>query len=552
MVHAFNIPEILSLICEEAQLEPPDLARLLTTTRLFYHYAVPFVWRSLPDSAPIILAKLLPDDAACLKYGYDDTIAERLQPLDAQSLVRFNFYVPHVKQLARHCLNWPSNIMWDRLLKLVDRRPILPNLEILKVSLAVFGAGKLHDPAAYLSAHLTPKLIEIDLGPSDEYSSMEPQCLHGVVSTIAQKCPHIQSLDLSSVVCETEMDPTLENELVDSLNQLCHLRALKIGKAALESKVLSAISSLPNLKSLDLEQVDSPLFNLLETSLPCGSFPALQHLGMELGSINKPQNARAAWSIAAVAQRLMSISVRATGYCNPSQVRKLARTICRYGPFVTSLCLEYEHVRPANLFFSPALVDILAQLPLQRLCIWENDSPYKDRWDSERFALTFQNLEYLTITGYDFTFTDFKNIAQHIPRLQQLSASIETNKDWPSKHEVALLTLTPSPSQLCLYLAIVGFLLKIIPDDLCFEGIPSQKLEVIGAGLHTLWPKGLVCKAYQLPESLKKREPNYADKINATLKQLRKADGHGDETEVTLQDYARQCNPSWFESFNVE
>ncbi|CAE6489300.1 unnamed protein product [Rhizoctonia solani] len=549
MTHAFDIPEILSLICEQAQLERHDLVRLLTTTRLFFHFAVPRVWGSLPDSAPKILIKLLPNSDNYLKRTFDDALIKRLQPLDAGSLARFDIYAPHVKQVERHRLNQSSDIMWDRLLKLVDRRPILPNLEILNISLATFGADTVHDPNTYLSAHLTPKLIEFnefEIVPRGVNSFMGPHCFHDVVSAVAQQCPHIKLLKLSSnVTFSVGINPTLEAELANSLDRLRHLHTLKLGKTTLGPEILAAMGRLPDLKILDLGDVAS---SLGITSLPHSSFPALQHLGMELSFINDSISTNSVWSITATARRIKSISV-CTKDCNYFNIDNLARNICQYSPFVTSLCLAYDHSYNYDSVFSPELINILAQLPLQRLCILGNNSRYKERWDSGRFAIAFQNLECLTIIGYEFTFMDFKNIAKHMPRLRQLSASVEVIR-WPSKHIIASLALTASPSQLCLYFGVAGFLLRA-PDELRREEILDQKLEAIAAGLHAFWPKGLICEAYEVPDSLNE-EPSYTDKINATLEQLRGDDGHGNETQVTLQDHARRCNPSWFKIFDAE
>ncbi|CAE6430042.1 unnamed protein product [Rhizoctonia solani] len=131
MVRHLDIPEILCLICERAQRS--DLARLLTTSSLFFDCAVPFVWKNLPKSASVILMNLLPNVDKYLNTNLNATLVadlcDNLQPLDAQFLVRFNLYAPHVKRLVRHYRNKQLNVVWDRLFKLVDARPIMPNLE---------------------------------------------------------------------------------------------------------------------------------------------------------------------------------------------------------------------------------------------------------------------------------------------------------------------------------------------------------------------------------------------------------------------------------------
>ncbi|KAH7335944.1 hypothetical protein B0J17DRAFT_59201 [Rhizoctonia solani] len=372
MVNVFEIPEILGLICE--QVRQSDLARLLGTSRLFFEFVVPLVWSRLPESAPMILIRLLPGADEHLKNDPNDTPGN-LRPLNTQSLVRFKLYVRHVKELARYRHNAYSNAMWDRLLKLVDMRPILPELEVLKVSLAMPEEIAVRDPVPFLLAHLSPTLVEIDnVHVPNVYASFGPRSLYNLISNIAQRCPRLHSLKLQNVGHRAAISSLRRKPLASSLCQLRHLRTLRLGEVVLEPDIVIAIGSIPHLESLSLEEKlcdrwanPAPDIQPLEISLPRHSFPALQHLEVKLALHTLPKTQT--WSVTALVQRLASVSVRIEGEISQDTICDFARTICRSSPLVTSLFLKWTYSGDLCSLFSPALIDILAQLPLQYLCL---------------------------------------------------------------------------------------------------------------------------------------------------------------------------------------
>ncbi|KAJ1305775.1 hypothetical protein OPQ81_010505 [Rhizoctonia solani] len=550
----FEYPEILYLICEQAQRS--DLARLLTTSRLFFDCAVPFVWRSLPESAPTILMRLLPDSDTHLKHHLRNKFIKELQPLDSQSLVRFNLYVPHVKQLAQ---GLGSHRIWKKLLKLVGTRPILPNLQVLKVSIL----GMVQDPVSYLSACLTPTLTEIDYHYGG-HPYVEPHLLSHFVSSIAQKCPNIHSLKLGYVARHITIGPTHASKLANALRQLHNLRVLGLGPVVLDPKVLSAISSLPNLESLTLNEAPNPINprtrrlsseepqKRIEFSLSDETFPNLQHLGID--PCRELESVIRIWNITALVQRLMSVSIRIVPYISVPQLQfhRFIRAICRRSPFVSILSLSCSGSSNYIQLLSPEIVDNLAQLPLQRLRLWRDEhydifASASPRCDSEHFALAFSGMECLQIWGYHFTFKDLVFIAKHMSRLQQLWVTIEMDKDWPSKEKLSSLSLTPSPSQLYFDLNIVHTISANRRPTPIYYGLTNEKAEEIAAGLHALWPKGVVCDNYQPPYN--DGRLRCTDEINTALRRLRGVHGDDDWAKLIPLKYPRKRIHPWLERF---
>ncbi|QRW24158.1 pectate lyase [Rhizoctonia solani] len=145
-----------------------------------------------------------------------------------------------------------------RLFKLVGTESILTNLEILRISLAIPSMNTVLDPVPFISAFLTPTMVEIDHS-RQAHRYMEPYILSHLVSTIAQQSPHLRSLKLSNVAEQTRMGPIHAGQLANSLAQLRNLRILGIGPVALDPQVLAALGSLPYLESLTLSEPYDPL-----------------------------------------------------------------------------------------------------------------------------------------------------------------------------------------------------------------------------------------------------------------------------------------------------
>ncbi|CAE6485977.1 unnamed protein product [Rhizoctonia solani] len=463
MVQPFGIPEILCLICQQARRS--DLARLLATSHLFFDCAMPLVWRCLPGSAPIILMKLIPDANNYLKNNSDDTLAESLKPLDAQLLLRFNLYAPHVKKLIRHRRNRQSNVIW-----------------------ALSSEDVIHDPASCLAVYLSPTLVAIEnIHLRDAYSCLGSQGFCELVSSIARQCPYIHSFELGNMGYRTEAGFNLASKLANSLKQLYYLRKLKLGKVVLEPEVLTALSTLPNLESLAIEEMSSSEIKPLDASFSTNGFPALRHLG--INPIYSLTLVTQVWNVTALVQQLTSVS-----------------------------------------------------LPLQRLWLsGEINHSYEAHWDSEHFARAFPSMEYLRIEGYHLTFKDLAFIAKHMSRLRRLSARVKMNSNWPSGDGLSSFVLTPSSSCLCFHLQIVD------PNTFLemHSGLTIKEIEAIAAGLHALWPEGIICESYRRPD--KGGDLRYTDRINAALGQLREVDGQSNQTELMLQNSACKRIPPWVE-----
>ncbi|CAE6465861.1 unnamed protein product [Rhizoctonia solani] len=564
MAQVFEIPEILCIICEKARRS--DLARLLTTSRLFFNCAVPPVWRSLPDSAPAILIKLLPNAEIYLRPELNRmlliAILDSLKPLDGKSLTRFNLYAPYVKRLVRYPRNELSNVLWDRLLKLVDARPILPNLEVLKTSLAEPYYGLTEEPTLFISPYLSPTLTELD-DVRKAHELVVSVSLLLSMRRIAQECPRVRSLKLANVKTSgyPVLSPACADDLANSLGRLRNLRVLGIGTTVSEPKVLEALGNLPHLELLTLTEIGAAadwtfstatLPKYLDVSLPPGSFPALQHIGI-IPHISSPPVIRI-WSLTALVQRLTSISVRINESVTQAQLGGFVRSICECSPLVTALYLDCSGSsdRDCVTLLSPQIIETLAQLPLQCLWLCGKETHDEDRCESEQFALAFPRMEYLRVRGYYFTFKDLSFIAKHMPQLQQLSVRVEMDTHWPSRGELSRLALTPSPSQLYLHLRIFYPLEHQQIEQIGLEirhGLPNRIVEAMAACLHALWPNGVICETDRRPD--KYGRVSWTHNVNAALQRLREleVDGHSDQTVFMPRKYLRNRVSPLFHRF---
>ncbi|KDN38480.1 hypothetical protein RSAG8_09465, partial [Rhizoctonia solani AG-8 WAC10335] len=203
-----------------------------------------------------------------------------------------------------------------------------------------------------------------------------------------------------------EFGPSFGSELANALDQLYHLRILRLGYVALEPEVLIALSSLSSLKSLTLEEAGGFMVTPPEVSIPNNSFPSLQHLGMNPISIHG--GSTRVWSMPAFVRRLTSVSVCMDMKAGQVDICEFVRVVFQCSPLVKELSLECPNSTTSLALLPPELISILVQLPLQRLCLMIKVKAYHNRslLDSEQFTPSFATLECLQIHGYNFTFKD--------------------------------------------------------------------------------------------------------------------------------------------------
>ncbi|CAE6354937.1 unnamed protein product [Rhizoctonia solani] len=515
---------------------------------------MPFIWKNLPVSAPIILLRLLPDSYIHLNTNLGtiivETLLERLQPLDSQSLTRFNIYAPFVKRIVRHHRDKQSNVAWDRLLRLVDTRPILPNLEALSVSLAADNRFNQYQGfIPHLKAYLSPTLVEIDdPRTTDAYLYMEPLDLARLLSGIAEECPHLSTLKLQSATGRPYIEEIHgSDELARSLGKFCDLRVVRLGLAVLDPKVIVVLASLPKLKSLSLNQSSFPGtmpgsdedLDPLSISLPPGSFPALRHLGIYAHHGFKI--AYNIWGITGLVRGLTSVCVHALIDCARTQLCELIRAISQSSPLVTSLHIECSRA-PEIALLSDKIVDCLALLPLQHLRLSGKDRAERRSYcGGELLALALPKLESLQISGYSFSFTDLTHMAKYMPRLQTLSIPVRAKVHWPLGRELHTLMLAASPSRLELQFLSCNFA-TCLPAIASFEN-PVGAVEAVAAGLHELWPKGVTCGTYRkVADGL---GISWINQLNAELKRLRKAHEYGSPQTEVARICSRKRGPPW-------
>ncbi|KAJ1305804.1 hypothetical protein OPQ81_010534 [Rhizoctonia solani] len=123
---------------------------------------------------------------------------------------------------------------------------------------------------------------------------------------------------------------------------------------------------------------------------------------------------------------------------------------------------------------------------------------------------------------------------------------VETDKDWPSRDELSSLAITPSPSQLYFDCQI----LHTIPGDwrptpVCY-GVSNETVEAIAAGLHALWPAGVIRGNYPPPKN--PRKLNFVEAVNASLRRMHEVNGQGNWAEVVRSKQLCTCAPPCFEA----
>jgi hypothetical protein len=378
--------------------------------------------------------------------------------LDNQSLRRFNFYAPYVKNLKREIWGVTLDEAWDTLLKLVPTRPILPNLQ--RFTFSIFDPHENIKLLLCIEALACPTLVEISCsGPGGQILSMDPLVVPQLVAMIAERCPDIHTLEIYTLVDSFVDKGSLPRrhrrvKFSSSLEQLCNLRTFGIGSELLSPNLYALLGSLPVLTSLTIHfPYDQPVSQHVVLvkdyiSLPSESFPSLQHLGVacEFESI---ELILPLWKIQPLVQHLTSVHIQFNPIVTRASADLLAdlfHFICQSSPHITDLHMD---MRPSGnrpvLRILPTAISHLQRCSFQRIHIWQAE--LSQTCSFEQLALALPNLEYLNLPKQLVKYEDLVQLARHIPKLRFLAVRLDL-RGWPRQDQ--RLHLDESPSTLYL------------------------------------------------------------------------------------------------------
>lgn len=396
-----------------------------------------------------------------LHEWYQPTLTQgQIQPLERQSLHRFNIYAAYVRRLQQGPEYRKRGAFWESLLKVVPARPILPKLQALVLSQSFWYRRTKIIP--HVDAFLCPTLTEIRCpGPRDQI--LNTLLAAQLSARLVQHCPNIHTLDIYTDNATDDDDhkdtlqpglgPLSSTDLSSSLAQFHDLRSLGGGPELLSPKSLVTLGSLPLLESFTIVDMDETTERLVQSSisLPQNTFPALQHLGIY--SLDRIERASELWNFPYLVQQLISVHVDLdSASVSDEQIRLLICSICANSPLVSELYIGLEPTdnREDIDLFSPTVVSHLQRLPLRRLRISASSVSLEPAGNFEPLALALMNIEYLYMRCYNFTFEDLALVAKHMPKLQFLATGLPRLR-WPSEDQLPRLTNSNSP--LCLLLS---------------------------------------------------------------------------------------------------
>ncbi|KAG8770692.1 hypothetical protein FRC12_004098 [Ceratobasidium sp. 428] len=497
----FSVSDILALIC--GYLEFQDLVNLLAISR------------------PQPLMGLLPVNP--------DEVSEQLGnpgQLDQQSLLRFDLYASLVRKITVDPTEEGTKLAWHFLLRRVPRRPLLPGLRRLALGV---GCGQRYEPLEALMctlALLCPPLVEICGTPYYD-AWIEPPLVSLLLQGLVHTAPDMERLRLLAL--SQKQIPYIKSSLFSNLAALRSLRTLHCSTAMIDSSVMLLLGTLPELKSLQInapaapDGLDDPErdngdpeddLSLDDLILPPHSFPSLRHLNLQFlpcGVVSQ------LWSSAPLVRQLISVHVRfhpddaAQG--DSTTINGTICDICKGSPDTIELCLDGYDIQYIEI--SPAVIDCLKQLPLQRLQLLDIYYLPEPLGSSTSLLVTaIPNVEYLEVGQVNVSFDELVLIAKHLPKLRFLVAYVILT-GWPYDLE-DYESITSSPSVLHLG---CGFMFSSQTEEEEDESMEDY-VDLMAQHLHMLWPNGINCEREHTGEPPEDLDKDYLNLLQSKLKVL--------------------------------
>ncbi|KAI4517296.1 hypothetical protein K525DRAFT_260865 [Schizophyllum commune Loenen D] len=257
---AWDIPELVQLICEEAEHLPPaktakgprlrPIAALAQINRAFWTLAAPCLWRKQTSLIPLL--KCLPADAWEQRV-VDDRLTFRLtRPLTPDDCHRLYVYGPLVKSLdTTQASDEPvvHREVYRMLSSCVPKSTLLPNLRRLywqmdegysQLFFARFVGNKVTSVRLYRGTRS-------DIGQA--HSDATPPTLF--LLALADSCPSVRELALASYDADF---------LCDIVGNCWNtISSLTLSSLELSPQALGHLAELPNLQTLHMAVVDPHL-----------------------------------------------------------------------------------------------------------------------------------------------------------------------------------------------------------------------------------------------------------------------------------------------------
>ncbi|KAG8792682.1 hypothetical protein FRC12_005208, partial [Ceratobasidium sp. 428] len=427
----FNNLFLLNNICDH--LNHKELLCMMRTSRLGFDTAASRIWRDLNGIEPLLTLlgptlELLAED--------DD---EEIMKVDL-SYIRF----PNVYMLIGCFAPWLQLESWSTLSREVQRAPLLPNLESLRLSEDLGNENKI---ILWISLLVSPSLKTLDLrGFRTILSHLGTATVLGLLT---QNTPNLEKFSHSLTIVPSVNDPAFLQEsaafqpvylllpaVISGIHNIYFTYVLE-GTFSIRQPFLSSLAYLNSTDDKSLAQA----FN--DIQLPTESFPSLQELHLESSILN---DIVAAWKV----QPFVSSLTKAIIRCSTKEdktiydkdvLRLILPLISASSPHIRELTLDGT-VRPNDELLSMELAS----------------SPWTH---IGHLSLSFLRLGNLRVDA-----PSFKNVQQVWPRLVVL--------DIPDQ------TLT---FQHLAYLSQLPELKKLIADG--FEDM-GQVPEIPGCGSSTL------------------------------------------------------------------
>ncbi|KAG8699130.1 hypothetical protein FRC09_006824 [Ceratobasidium sp. 395] len=455
---------LLNLICDYSNLE--DILRLLRTSRPAFNATAPRIWKTLNSVEPLLML-LAPnvelEELEVTDNDDDDDDRENqavqggqrnpvekilnviLPALGPGTYERFNCYKGLVRSLAisnkwnlgKAPLTKFRLLSWSTLSHQAQHEPLLPNLCELSIR-GKFADGD--EVILWLSTFISPSLRTLNLCSAYGEFNLSYHDTAIVLGLLAQKCTQLQKfthkLSIISTGYEHDfIERTAASQLVlgplacGHLQNSQHLTQLKVRGHFINPETLIALSRLPQLEHLIINQHAQPNKHLAQTfrdaRLPKGSFPLLRQLQICSNTLDDFQ---AAWNVAPLVLNLTNIQLEyASTKKKPvgsiyeeTVLRPLLLGIATSSPHTEVLALKGTHMN-RSLLMDPensAWIHV-ERLPLRHLRLTNFQIGAESLKNAQQI---WPNITLLEVPDQLLTFQHLVNLS-HLPKLKKLCAA---------------------------------------------------------------------------------------------------------------------------------
>ncbi|KAG8709396.1 hypothetical protein FRC09_000692, partial [Ceratobasidium sp. 395] len=400
VLHNFTL---LSTICSYS--ETKDILCIMRTSRLAFSITASRIWRSLEGVEPLLmlLSPILEFD------DEEDSLLVKLpgRPTSPDTdFTRFKSYNTLVQELVityewnfggRHANRFRLQY-WSGLFPEAQCVPLLPNL--CGLTIAEGFPDDADEVVFWLSALISPSLSTLNIYPTLAFHNTAT-----ALGLLAQNALQLRKLKhkfniLSSKYDHTSINRSVASQLVLSplacgqLRNSQNLVCLQVQGYFVSDKILSALSCLPRLQQLAIDNIWNPINRRLTRTfqnacLPEDSFPAIQQLQLDSQVLD---DFMALWSIVPLVSGLKTITLKsvvvAPGTLKPifseDVLANLLPCISNFSPHTERLTLDSAILlddKPAAIGLNSSSWAHIAQLPLSHLkleCFRADSEWFKD------------------------------------------------------------------------------------------------------------------------------------------------------------------------------